>query len=50
MQMWRDMALFTLGATSVILYQRYKEPMLKKIESATNTMVRKADKVLDDMM
>lgn len=49
-QIYRDMALFALGATSVVMYQKYKEPVMKKVECATHTMLKKADEVLDDMM
>ena len=49
-QVYRDMALFALGATSVLMYQKYKEPVMRKLECAANTMMKKADEVLDDMM
>ena len=50
MQMCRDIAMIALGATSVLMYQKYKEPVMKKLECAANTMMKKADKALDDMM
>ena len=50
MEMYKNIAFFALGATSVLMYQKYKEPMMKKLECAANTMMRKADETLDDMM
>ncbi len=50
MQVYKDMALVALGATAVLMYQKYKEPVMKKVECAANTMMKKADKALDDMM
>lgn len=50
MEMYKNIAFFALGATSVLMYQKYKEPVMKKLECAANTMMRKADEALDDMM
>lgn len=48
--MCKDIALVALGATAVLMYQKYKEPVMKKMECATNTMMKKADEMLDNMM
>jgi hypothetical protein len=50
MQTCKDIALVALGATAVLMYQKYHEPVMRKMECAANKMMRKADKVLDDML
>ena len=46
----KDIALMGLGAGTVLMYQKYNKPVMKKMENVMNKAVKKADKQLENMM
>ena len=46
----KDIALVALGAMGVLVYQRYNEQVMEKMEDAYLTMKEKAEDKLEDMM
>lgn len=46
----RDMALVGLGAGTVLMYQKYNKPMMRKMEKMVEKTMRNADKQLENMM
>lgn len=46
----KDVALLGLGAGTVLMYQKYNKPVMKKMEQVVNKTVKKADKQLENMM
>lgn len=46
----KDIALIMLGSMSVLLYQKYNEEVMDKMEDAYLTMKDKAKEKLEDMM
>ena len=46
----KDIALVALGATAVLAYQKYSEPVKDKAEEVMKSALKKADKKLDHMM
>ncbi len=46
----KDMALFGLGAGTVLMYQKYNKPVKEKMEQVVNKTIKKADKQLENMM
>lgn len=46
----RDMALMGLGAGTVLMYQKYNKPVMKKMEKVVDKAVKKADKQLENMI
>ena len=50
MKIVRSMALIAMGAGAVLAYQKYSEPMMRKLECLAEEAMMKADKKLEDMM
>lgn len=50
MKFTRDMLMMTMGAGAVLAYQKYRKPVMKKMECVANKAYKKADKALEDMM
>jgi len=50
MKIVKSMALIAMGAGAVLAYQKYSEPMMKKLECLAEDAMRKADEKLEDMM
>lgn len=50
MKIVKSMALIAMGAGAVLAYQKYSEPMMKKLECLAEDAIRKADEKLEDMM
>ena len=48
--MVKTMALVAMGAGAVLAYQKYSEPLMKKLGTIADDMIEKADKKLEDMM
>lgn len=46
----KNIALMGLGAASVLAYQKYSKPMMKKMENAVTKGSKKTKKILEDMM
>ncbi len=47
--MGRDMAMITLGALGVLAYQKYKQPLKKKMECLMDTAIDTAKDKLEKM-
>ncbi len=43
MKLGKDMALMAVGAGAVLAYQKYRKPMMKKMENVTEDVMRKFD-------
>ncbi len=50
MKIVKSMALIAMGAGAVLAYQKYSEPMMRKLEDLAEDAMIKADKKLEDMM
>jgi len=50
MKIVKSMALVAMGAGAVLAYQKYSEPLMKKLECLAEDAMRKADEKLEDMM
>ena len=50
MKIVKTMALVAMGAGAVLAYQKYSEPLMKKLGTIADDMIEKADKKLEDMM
>lgn len=50
MKIVRSMALVAMGAGAVLAYQKYSEPLMKKLEDLAEEAMIRADKKLEDMM
>lgn len=50
MKIVKTMALVAMGAGAVLAYQKYSEPLMKKLETIADDMIEKADEKLEDMM
>ena len=50
MKIVRSMVLVAMGAGAVLAYQRFSEPVMKKLEDLAEEAILKADKKLEDMM
>lgn len=50
MKMGRNVALMAVGAASVLAYQKYRKPVMDKMEKTANKALKKADKKLENMM
>ena len=49
MQMYRDIAMITLGALGVIAYQKYREPVMDKIDCMLDKACDCAEDKLEKM-
>ena len=45
-----DVAYMLMGAGAVLAYQKYRKPMMKKMEKMTDKIMKKTDNMLEDMM
>ena len=45
----RDMALIGMGMASVLLYQKYNEPVKEKVEDVDKTTSKKINNKLENM-
>ena len=50
MKIVKSMALIAMGAGAVLAYQKYSEPVMKRLEDLAEEAMIKADKKLEDMM
>lgn len=50
MKIVKSMALIAMGAGAILAYQKYSEPMMRKLEDLAEDAMIKADKKLEDMM
>lgn len=50
MKIAKSMALMGMGAGAVLAYQKYSKPIMKKVEKAVDSTVKKANDKLEDMM
>ncbi len=50
MKIVKSMALIAMGAGAILAYQKYSEPLMKKLEDLAEEAMIKADKKLEDMM
>ena len=50
MRIVSGIALFSLGAMSAIAYQKYGQPVVKKVEKNVDETMKKASKKLENMM
>ncbi|MBQ9181418.1 MAG: hypothetical protein IJ134_02160 [Bacilli bacterium] len=50
MKVAKDMAFMMIGAGAVLAYQKYKEPVKNVVDKAMKKEIKKADKMLEDMM
>ena len=48
-QMCRDIAMITVGALGVLAYQKYKEPLKKKMNCLMDTAMDRVDDKLEQM-
>ena len=49
MKIYRDMAMIALGAVGALAFQKYKEPMLKKMECIKDDAIDMAADKLENM-
>lgn len=45
-----DIAYMMMGAGAVLAYQKYKKPIMKKMNEMKNKMIKKTDNMLENMM
>lgn len=45
----KDIALIGMGMASVLLYQKYSEPMKEKVEDVVKTATKKINNKLENM-
>ena len=50
MKIVKSMALMAMGAGAILMYQKYSEPLMNKLEDLAQDAMMKADKKLEDMM
>ena len=50
MKIVKDMALMTIGAVGVIVYQKYKKPVIEKVEKVAGEAISKVNNKLEDMV
>lgn len=50
MRIMKDLTLMALGATLVIAYQKYNEPLMNAVERAVKKNANRISDELDDMM
>ncbi len=50
MKYGRSLMLMALGAGTVLAYQRYNKPIMRKMEKMFNKTMRKAENELENMM
>lgn len=50
MKMAKDVMMMSLGAGAVLAYQKYKKPVMKKLDKVVDKTMQKANKKLEDMM
>lgn len=50
MKLAKDLALMGLGAGTVLAYQKYSKPVMKKIDKLVDTKMKKVDNALENMM
>ena len=50
MKIVKSMALVAMGAGAVLMYQKYSEPVMRKLEDLAEEAIIKADRKLEDMM
>lgn len=50
MKFVKGMSLMALGVGATLAYQKYKKPMMKKMEKCMNKTTKKVDNKLEDMM
>jgi len=50
MKVLRGMALMASGAIAVLLYQKYSEPVMEKMEEFADKAMSKVNDKLEDMM
>lgn len=50
MKMTKDVFLMSLGAGAVLAYQKYKKPVMKKMDKLLDKTMKKANQKLEDMM
>lgn len=50
MKLGKTLALMGMGAGAVLVYQKYKKPMMKSVDKMLDSKMKKVDKALEDMM
>lgn len=50
MKVGKDIAFMAMGASAVLAYQKYKDPVMKKMKKTMDKQVKKANQKLEDMM
>ena len=45
-----NVAYMMIGAGAVLAYQKYKKPIMKKMNEVKNKMMKKTDNMLENMM
>ncbi len=45
-----DIAYMMMGAGAVLAYQKYKKPMMNKMNEMKDKMLKKTDNMLENMM
>ena len=50
MKMTKDIMMMSLGAGAVLAYQKYKKPVMKKLDKVVDKTMHKANKAIEDMM
>ena len=50
MKMVKTMMLVAMGAGAVLAYQKYREPLMKKLGTIADDVMEKANEKLEDMM
>ena len=50
MKIVKSMALIAMGAGAILAYQKYSDPLMKKLEDLAEEAMIKADKKLEDMI
>ncbi len=50
MKFSKNLALMSLGAGAVVLYQKYNKPLMKKVEQVVGKVTKKEDNELENMM
>ncbi len=49
MKMTRDMVMMSLGAGAILAYQKYKKPVMKKLDKVVDKTMHKANNMLENM-
>ncbi len=50
MKFARQVALMSIGAGAVLMYQKYNKPLMKQIEKVVDKTMKKGDYELENMM